>query len=157
MNKSATWPIVAFVLLLLAQGAALAAEDGAPKIDTMKWEEAETVCEAWPEGIAPKDARASGLSWVSYPASVKPFGMRAYMQIDGMVRPLRQIAYAKPDGLISIYYRSLGDRHYDVYLTLNGLEPGKLTGSNLTGTLVAARFGLYREMKIAGSCGIAQN
>jgi hypothetical protein len=157
MNKSTTWPIAAFVLSLSAQSAAFAAADEPPKIETMEWEEAETVCEAWPEGAEAKDARATGLSWVSYPASVKPFGMRSYMKIDGVVHPLKQIAYAKPDGTISVYYRTPGYRHYDVYLTLNGLEPGKLTGSNLTGTLVVARFGLYREIKIAGACGMNVN
>ncbi|MGL4489859.1 MAG: hypothetical protein ACRCU5_10500 [Rhizobiaceae bacterium] len=133
------------------------AETTGPKIGTLEWEEAETVCEVWPEGVLAKDARASGLSWVAYPAAVKPFGMRSYMSIDGFAHPLRQIAYAKVDGTLSVYYRTPGDRHYDVYLTLNGLDANALKGADLTGKLVASRFGLYSEINVAGSCGMALN
>ena len=139
--------------LLMGVGTAIAVEDVYPAIGTVDPENAQTVCEAWPEGISAVDARSSGLSWVSFPAEVKPFGMRAYANIDGLDRPLKQIAYAHHEGTLSFYYRTLGDRHYDVYLTLNGLVPGEVEGTDLTGTLVVSRFGLYSEIKISGTCG----
>ncbi len=150
-------PAISFSALtissMLAANSAFAEDSAPPKIDTMAWEEAATVCEGWPAGIAAKDARHSGLSFVSYPAAVKPFGMRGYMAIDSVTHPLRQIAYAKVDGTLSIYYRTLGDRHYDIYLTLNGLDANAVKGADLTGTLIASRFGLVSEIKISGSCG----
>ncbi len=151
------WPASLAAALLLTPSAAFAAESMPPNIDTMVWEEAETVCEAWPEEVAAKDAHASGLSWVSYPAAVEPFGMRGYVAIDGVVHPLRQVAYAKPDRTLSIYYRTLGDRHYDVYLTLSGLDAAGLKGTDLAGTLVVSRFGLFSQIKIVGACGVDLN
>jgi hypothetical protein len=144
------------IATMLAADLAHAADGAPPKINTVEWEEAATVCEAWPADIAAKDARTAGLSFVSYPAAVKPFGMRGYMAIDGVTHPLRQIAYAKVDGTLSIYYRTLGDRHYDVYLTLNGLDANAVKGADLTGTLIASRFGLSSEIMISGSCGGTQ-
>jgi hypothetical protein len=153
MNASDVLRKIGSILLLFTPTAAFSADAAAPKIGAMQWEQAETVCEAWPQGVLAKDARASGLSWIGFPAAIKPFGMRGYMMIDGIVHPLRQIAYAKPDGTLSIYYRTLGDRHFDVYITLIGFAPNALTGANLTGTLVASRFGLFSEIKIAAFCG----
>ena len=127
-----------------------------PKIDPVEWNGADTVCEAWPSGTPAEQARKTGLSFVSYPAAVKPFGMRAYMAIDGKSHPLKQIAYANASGTLSIYYRTLGDYHYDVYLTLSGFKASELKGNGLTGTLVASRFGLFSEIKISGNCGLAQ-
>lgn len=154
MNASRFRCFALFTLLFVSFSPAFAAEGSGPKIDTIAWEPAKTVCEAWPEGISAKDARASGLTWIAYPASVKPFGMRSYVAIDAVTHPLRQIAYARQNDTLSLYYRTLGDRHYDVYLTLSGLEANALKGADLTGTLVAARFGIYSEIKITGSCGI---
>jgi hypothetical protein len=126
---------------------------GGPRIDSLAWQDAGTVCEAWPAGIPADQSRETGLSFVSYPAAVKPFGMRGYMEIDGRTHPLRQIAYANAEGTLSIYYRTLGDYHYDVYLTLSGFNTNDLKGSGLTGTLVASRFGLFSQIEISGRCG----
>lgn len=143
--------IAAFVTFCLP---AFAAEDPlAPKIDTVQWQGAETVCEAWPAGQTAKEAQDKGLSFVSYPAAVKPFGMRGYMEIDGKTHPLKQVAYANAGGTLSIYYRTLGDYHYDVYVTLSGFSSSDLKGSDLTGTLVASRFGLFSQIGISGRCG----
>jgi hypothetical protein len=138
----------------LCASAAIADDPGGPVIDAMPWQEAETVCEAWPAGTAAEEARAKGLSFVSYPAAVKPFGMRAYMAIDGKSHPLRQIAYANTGGTLSIYYRTLGDYHYDVYLTLSGFSASELKGGGLTGKLVASRFGLFNQIEVSGRCGL---
>jgi hypothetical protein len=126
-----------------------------PAIDAVEWNGAETVCEAWPAGIPAEGSRAAGLSFVSYPAAVKPFGMRAYMAIDGKSHPLKQIAYANTDGTLSIYYRTLGDYHYDVYLTLSGFTSDELKGDGLSGKLVASRFGLFSQIEISGRCGLS--
>jgi hypothetical protein len=139
--------------LMASCASAMAADGAAPVIDQMTWDKAETICFAWPVDASPKTEPTSGLSWIGLPASVRPFGMRAYMSIDGVVHPLRQIAYANRQGTLSIYYQTLGDRHYDVYLTLSGDGADQLKGQALSGTLVAARFGIYTEIKIAGSCG----
>lgn len=127
---------------------ALAADSSSPRIDLMEFEGAETVCKAWPHGAA-----ATGLVWVGYPASVKPFGMRGYMEIDGKTHPLRQVAYAHAEGAMSIYYRTLGDYHYDVYLTLSGFSSRDVKGSGLTGTLVVSRFGIFNQIMVSGRCG----
>ena len=137
----------------LSASAAIANDAGGPVIDAVTWNGAETVCEAWPSGTEVEQSRKTGLSFVSYPAAVKPFGMRAYMAIDGKSHPLRQIAYANAGGTLSVYYRTLGDRHYDVYLTLSGFSASELKGGGLTGTLVASRFGLFRQIGISGRCG----
>ena len=128
-------------------------ETGAPKIDMVQWQGAKTVCEAWPAGQNAGEAREKGLSFVSYPAAVKPFGMRGYMAIDGREHPLKQIAYANAGGTLSIYYRTPGDYHYDVYLTLSGFGTDELKGVGLSGTLVASRFGLFNQIEISGRCG----
>lgn len=138
---------------VLVSGPALPGESDGPTIGAVEWEEAETVCEAWPVGIAAEDSRSKGLSFVSYPAAVKPFGMRGYMAIDGKTHPLRQVAYANTGGTLSIYYRTLGDYHYDVYLTLSGFSSSELNGSRLAGTLTASRFGLFSQINVSGSCG----
>lgn len=137
----------------LVIGPALPGESDGPAIGSLEWEEAETVCKAWPAGIEAEASRSKGLSFVSYPAAVKPFGMRGYMAIDGKTHPLRQIAYANTGGTLSIYYRTLGDYHYDVYLTLSGFSSSELKGSRLAGTLTASRFGLFSQIKVSGSCG----
>lgn len=138
----------------LFSGPAFAGDAAGPAIGALEWEEAETVCEAWPSGIAAEDARSKGLSFVSYPAAVKPFGMRGYMLIDGKTHPLRQVAYANAGGTLSVYYRTLGDYHYDVYLTLTGFSSNELKGSGLTGTLTASRYGLFSQIKVSGICGL---
>ena len=135
-------------------GPAFPADSTGPAIGALEWEEAETVCEAWPAGIAAEDARAKGLAFVSFPAAIKPFGMRGYMAIDGKTHPLRQVAHANAGGTLSIYYRTLGDYHYDVYLTLAGFGSNELKGSGLTGTLTASRFGLFSQINVSGSCGL---
>ena len=145
---------LALAAMSLSAGPAFADAAGRPEIGILPWSSAQTVCVAWPEGQSLEQARSSGVSWVGLPAAVKPFGMRGYVNIDGRDHPLKQIAYAHPDGTLSIYYRSLGDRHYDVYLNLSGLVPGTLTGAELGGTLVVSRFGLFSETRISGSCGI---
>ncbi len=100
---------VSTLLVALQMSPAFASSDpGGPRIDAIEWENAETVCEAWPAGTAEEEARSNGLSFVSYPAAVKPFGMRGYMSIDGKTHPLRQIAYANGNGTLSIYFRTLG-------------------------------------------------
>ena len=137
----------------LVSGPALPGESDGPTIGALEWEEAETVCEAWPAGIEAEASRSKGLSFVSYPAAVKPFGMRGYMAIDGKTHPLRQVAYANTGGTLSVYYRTLGDYHYDVYLTLSGFTSSELKGSRLAGTLTASRFGLFSQIKVSGSCG----
>lgn len=142
-----------FVFVALVPGKALPDDAGAPIIDAVEWSGAQTVCEAWPAGVPAEASRQKGLSFVSYPAAVKPFGMRAYMSIDGKSHPLKQIAYANAGGTLSIYYRTLGDYHYDVYLTLSGFGSSGLKGSDLTGTLVASRFGLFSQIEISGRCG----
>jgi hypothetical protein len=148
--------ILPLLFLALQISPAVAANDaGEPRIDSIEWEDSETVCEAWPSGIPAEEARSKGLSFVSYPAAVKPFGMRGYMAIDGKTHPLRQIAHANTGGTLSIYYRTLGDYHYDVYLTLSGFNASELKGSGLTGTLVASRFGLFSQIEISGRCGDA--
>ena len=136
----------------LCTPAAVADDAGGPVINVVEWNGAETVCEAWPAGSPAESARASGLSFVSYPAAIKPFGMRAYMAIDGRTHPLKQIAYANTDGALSIYYRTLGDYHYDVYLTLSGFSSQELKGNGLTGTVTASRFGLFSQIKVSGRC-----
>ena len=148
--------VTGLALAVAMHATAFADDAGGPRIDSVAWQEAETVCEAWPAGIPEIDARAKGLSFVSYPAAVKPFGMRGYMEIDGRTHPLRQIAYANADGTLSIYYRTLGDYHSDVYLTLSGFNSSELKGSGLTGTLVASRFGLFSQIAVSGRCGLAQ-
>jgi hypothetical protein len=145
---------LALAAMSLSAGPVCADAAGPPEIGTLTWDNARTVCVAWPEGQSLEQARSSGVSWVGLPASVKPFGMRGYVNIDGRDHPLKQIAYANPDGTLSIYYRSLGERHYDVYLNLSGLVPGTLTGTDLGGTLVVSRFGLLSETRISGSCGV---
>jgi hypothetical protein len=157
MKTSGRFLIAIPIILFGTSSIAVASDNTGPKIGTIEWEEAETVCEAWPADVAAKDARAAGLSFVSYPAAAKPFGMRGYMNVDGKTHPLRQVAYANTNGTLSIYYRTLGDRHYDVYLTLSGFSANELNGKDLTGTLVASRFGLYSEVIIAGLCATAQN
>lgn len=137
----------------LCVSAAIANDVGKPVINAMVWNGAQTVCEAWPAGHSADEAQDKGLFFVSYPAAVKPFGMRGYMAIDGREHPLKQIAYANADGTLSIYYRTLGDYHYDVYLTLSGFTSADLKGTGLTGTLIASRFGLFTEIAISGQCG----
>lgn len=144
--------VSAFLMALQISPALAASDTGGPRIDAIEWEDAETVCEVWPAGTPAQEARSKGLSFVSYPAAVKPFGMRGYMAIDGKTHPLRQVAYANSGGTLSIYYRTLGDYHYDIYLTLSGFGSGELKGSDLAGTLVASRFGLFSTMEIAGKC-----
>lgn len=142
-----------FLVALQISPAFAVADTGGPRIDAIEWEDAKTVCEVWPAGTLEEEARSQGLSFVSFPAAVKPFGMRGYMAIDGKTHPLRQIAYANANGTVSIYFRTLGDYHYDVYLTLSGFGSGELKGSGLAGTLVASRFGLFSQMEISGRCG----
>ena len=91
--------------------------------------------------------------WIGLPAAVKPFGMRGYVSIDGIVRPLRQIAYARSDGYLAIHYRTLGERAFDVRLQLSGFGAGSLKGAQLTGTLTVSRFGRFSATPVAGSCG----
>jgi hypothetical protein len=124
-----------------------------PKIGMLALEGAQTVCVAWPEAGAASGARPAEFVWVGLPAAVKPFGMRAYVNVDGMRRPLRQIAYVKMDSGLSIHYRTLGDRAYDVRIDLAGLDPTGAAGADLSGTLTVSRFGLFTELKVAGSCG----
>lgn len=131
-------------------GVAFAAD--APSIDALDLQGEKPVCMVWAADPAPATTPPSDLVWVGLPAAVKPFGMRAYVSIDGMIRPLRQIAYAKTGGNLSIHYRTLGDRAYDVRLELTGLDPEKLEGESLAGTLTVSRFGLFTEIKLAGSC-----
>jgi hypothetical protein len=141
-----------FALTALLCGNAIAAENAAgasPKVDAMDWQGAKTVCAAWPEG----KTRPQGLVWIGLPAAVKPFAMRAYVSVDGEVRPLRQIAYAHAAGDLAIHYRTLGERAYDVRLKLSGLDPAGLDGADLTGALTVSRFGLFTEIRIAGACG----
>lgn len=145
---------VSTLLLALSTSPAFASNDaGGPRIGSIEWEDAQTICEAWPAGTPAGEARDNGLSFVSYPATVKPFGMRGYMAIDGRTHPLKQIAYAKTGGTLSIYYRTLGDTPHDVYLTLSGFASDDLKGSGLSGTLVASRFGLFSTIEISGRCG----
>jgi hypothetical protein len=138
----------------LCTSVAIADDSGGPVINAVEWNGAETVCEAWPAGNPAENARATGLSFVSYPAAVKPFGMRAYMAIDGRTHPLKQIAYAHMNGTLSVYYRTLGDYHYDVYLTFSGSSAAKLNGSGLKGTLTASRFGLFSQIDVSGRCNL---
>lgn len=143
------WTLYALAALVCAGAAA--AQDGAgaaPAIDTMDWRGGPSVCAAWPEG----KARSSGLAWVGLPAAVKPYGMRAYVSLDGMERPLRQIAYARAGALLAIQYRTLGERAYDVRLELSGLDPEAVKGADLKGRLIVSRFGLFTEIRLAGSC-----
>jgi hypothetical protein len=147
-----------FVLTALICGRAFPADNAIalpPKIDSMDVEGAETVCVAWPRAGAPSGAQPAEFVWVGLPAAVKPFGMRAYVSVDGMIRPLGQIAYAKTDSGLSIHYRTLGDRAYDVRINLTGLGPTSLEGDGLAGSLIVSRFGLFSELTVAGSCGAA--
>jgi hypothetical protein len=139
-------------LVALIGGGALAADNStgaAPAIGPIDQQGAQSVCAAWAQS-AP---RSAGLVWIGLPAAVKPFGMRAYVGIDGITRPLRQIAYAHTAGDLAIHYRTLGERPYAVRLELSGIRPGGLEGAGLTGTLIVSRFGLFTEMNLTGSCG----
>lgn len=138
------------VLTALIGASALAADP--PKIDALDLEGEKAVCVAWAADPASSSTPPSDLVWAGLPAAVKPFGMRAYVSVDGMIRPLRQIAYAKTDGNLSIHYRTLGERAYDVRLELAGLGPNGLEGDRLAGRLTVSRFGLLSEIKVAGSC-----
>lgn len=138
------------VLTTLIGASALASDP--PKIDAVDLEGEKAVCVAWAADPAPATLPPSDLVWAGLPAAVEPFGMRAYTSIDGMIRPLRQIAYAKNGGELSIHYRTLGDRAYDVRLDLRGLGPEGLQGDGLTGTLTVSRFGLFTGLKVAGAC-----
>ncbi len=145
-----------FALTCLFSGKANAVDNSSvagPKIDAMDWQGAETVCAAWQEGDTAENAQRAGLVWIGLPAAVKPFGMRAYVSVDGMMRPLRQIAYSHAGGDLAVHYRTLGDRPYDVRLELSGLEPGGIKGDHLAGKLVVSRFGVFTEIKLTGSCG----
>lgn len=154
MNSPLAMSVTGLIIAVLIPVSALADDVGAPGIGVLEWDGAKTVCEAWPAGIPAEEVRDKGLSFASYPAAVKPFGMRGYMVIDGKTHPLKQVAYANTGGTLSIYYRTLGDYHYDVYLTLAGFSSSELTGSALTGKLVASRFGLFSEIRISGQCGL---
>jgi hypothetical protein len=146
-------------LTALLCGKAFAADNSSgayPKIDAMDWQGAQTVCAAWPAGSRTAIAPPAGLVWIGLPAAVKPFGMRAYVSIDGMVRPLRQVAYAHPGGDLAIHYRTLGDRAFDVRLKLSGFGPGSLIGGDLTGMLTVSRYGLFTELRLAGACGLPE-
>jgi hypothetical protein len=138
------------VLTALISGSAFAADP--PKIDALDLQGEKPVCMAWAADPAPATLPPADLVWAGLPAAVKPFGMRAYASIDGMIRPLRQIAYAKTDGVLSIHYRTLGDRAYDVRLDLTGLAPEGVEGDGLAGSLTVSRFGLFTELNVAGSC-----
>jgi hypothetical protein len=145
-----------FVLTALICGRAVPADDALalpPKINSMDAEGAETVCVAWPEAGTPSHARPAEFVWVGLPAAVKPFGMRAYVSVDDITRPLRQIAYMKIASGFSIHYRTLGDRAYDVRIELSGPRPTGVEGADLAGTLTVSRFGLFSELKVVGSCG----
>ena len=117
------------VLTALTGASALAADP--PKIDALDLEGEKAVCVAWAAGPAPASMPPSDLVWVGFPAAVKPFGMRAYVSIDGMIRALGQIAYAKTDGGLSIHYRTLGERAYDVRIDLAGPGPAGAPGRDL--------------------------
>jgi hypothetical protein len=148
-------PLV-FVSLIafLCTTAFTAGENAAPnpKIGTLALDGAKTVCVAWPESDTPSGVEPDTFVWVGLPAAVKPFGMRAYASIDGITRPLRQIAYARTDGGLSIHYRTLGDRSYDVRINLSGFGPAGSESANLAGKLTVSRFGLFTELRVAGSC-----
>ena len=144
--------IFAFSAMLCCGAPAAESSSGAyPRIDAMDWHGAEFVCSAW---LAEQGAEAKQPVWTGLPAAVKPFGMRAYVRIDGMVRPLRQIAYAHSDRALAIHYRTLGERAFDVRLELSGLDPGGLKGAALTGTLTVSRYGLFTKVSLAGACGL---
>jgi hypothetical protein len=134
---------------LLCTGALAA---GSPEIKAFDLRGEKAVCMAWATDPAPATLPPTELVWVGLPAAVKPFGMRGYASIDGMIRPLRQIAYAKTDSGLSIHYRTLGDRAYDVRIDLAGLLPTGVEGADLAGTLTVSRFGLFTNLKVAGSC-----
>jgi hypothetical protein len=123
-----------------------------PSIGTLALEGAKTVCVAWSKSDAPSGVQPKTYVWVGLPAAIKPFGMRAYVSVDGMRHPLRQIAYAKTNGGLSIHYRTLGDRSYDVRINLSGLGPAGIESANLAGELTVSRFGLFTELRVSGSC-----
>lgn len=137
------------ILAALLTGSAFAAQDtpGAPpQIGEMSWQQDGAVCRAWLE-----DSRAdAGLVWIAFPPGEKPFGMRGFVKLDNVLHAMRQIAYAGDGSSFSIHYRTLGYRNYDVRLEMSGPPED---GAELTGKLVASRFGLFSEVKIAGACG----
>jgi hypothetical protein len=138
-----------FVLLTLVTGPARAGQGTTglpPQIGDMPWDQNGAVCAARLEA-APADA---GLVWITFPSAEKPFGMKGFVKIDGILHALRQIAYAGDGNGFSIHYRTFGDRNYDVRLEMSGPPDD---GAELTGKLIASRFGQFSEVSVTGACG----
>ena len=72
--------------------------------------------------------------------------MRGYAGIDGQTRPLRQIAYARSGTELSIHYRTLGERAYDVRLDLAAADGG------VKGRLTVSRFGVAASLDLRADC-----
>jgi hypothetical protein len=154
MKKS----VMAVALVFGCSSPGFCADDpGGPKIDDMIWQTEGSACFAQRKGQNGSDAAAMPLVLVSFPSPAAPFGMRFYIKIDGAMHALAQIAFAHQSAAVSIHFRTLGDRAYDVRLDIGGLTAGQLRGGKLAGSLEISRFGLFSHLPIEVSCAPAAN